>query len=118
MTPAINPVSGKRTSVLRPRDAVMALQRLREWNEILDRAEPFLEGGDVASAEALQEEARVHWVAMLQEQPWTFQGWLGADLKTLVFGEKALGLVQGGDAFLKEDDYVAFLESSRVEMPT
>lgn len=105
--------TGKRRAVLRPPNTALSLRRLKEWNQILDEAEAL----PVEDRPAAFERARVLWVQMLREQPWTFLGWLGEDLKTVVWEERELGLYLAGDVMMKEDDYVEFLQWVNVQIP-
>jgi len=76
-TRALNPPQ-KRTAVLRPRDAQLAIRRLAEWEALMDKA---LDG---PSLDRGRKDADQLWLSLKKEQPWTFLGWLGPDGKVIV----------------------------------
>lgn len=98
---------GKRIAVLRPENAELAIQRLAEWNKILDDAldEPHVQA-------RAKNEAKEAWVAMLKEQRWTYLGWLGDDTTAIVHTGEVVGEAKPGDLHLKEPDFAEFLKSS------
>jgi len=98
---------GQRVAVLRPENPELAIQRLAEWNKILDDApdEPHAQ-------ERAKNHASSHWVSMLKEQRWTYQGWLAEDTKAIVHGANVVGEARPGDLHLKEPDFAEFLGNS------
>jgi len=73
---------GQRIAVLRPVDVALSIRRLREWNEILDRAADEQHAQDRAKAKADE-----HWKTALKEQQWRFLGYLGDDTKSVLDGK-------------------------------
>ncbi len=101
---------GQRIAVLRPENPELSIQRLAEWNKILDDApdEPHAE-------ERARVQAAPVWIEMLREQRWTYMGWLGEDTKTIVHHENVIGDAKPGDLHLKEPDFAEFLKSSSAQ---
>lgn len=88
---AVDARTGQRIVVLRPADAALALRRLAEWNEILDRATEETKA-------AVTAEGNEHWKMLQKEQSWRFMGWLADDLKTLLGHDgAAIGAALPGD---------------------
>lgn len=86
MTDYRDPKTGKRTAILRPEDPKKSLERLAEWNALMDHADD--RSTNTIRIEAL-DEANALWITMKREQGWRFIGWLADDAKTTSTGESA-----------------------------